>query len=746
MGNMAQEKINFKISGMHCASCASNSARVLKRVKGVEEAEVSYASEEAQVIYDPSKASFDQMKKAIEGLGYQAMIETENSAVSSVSAHDHMHHSDDLSALKLRLIVSAILTTPMLISMIPGAPMWLMEPRLHLLLATPVQFWAGRYSYISAWKALRHGMANMDTLIVLGTSVAYFFSVSAILFESEFAQIGIKTHVYFETAAAIITFILLGKFLEARAKGQTSEAITKLLDLQAKKARVIRDGKEVEIPVEEVVVGDELKVKPGEKIPVDGVILKGSAAIDESMVTGESLPVTKQKDDPVVGATLNTNGNLVIQATKIGADTFLSHVIEMVKRAQASKAPIQKLVDKVSGIFVPVVIVLALISFVIWYLLGPNPSLVHAMLSMTAVLIIACPCALGLATPTSIMVGVGRGAMLGILIKDAQNLEVAGKISTVVFDKTGTLTEGKPEVQGIEFAAEVKNEKKIKEYIVALETQSHHPLAGAVVKKLSVVSNQLSVVGFKDLSGKGVEGEISGKQVMIGTLRFISENKIELDQDLIKQADAMADLAQTTSHVVVDGQHVAVIGIADSIKPTSKQVITDLHQLGIKTVMLTGDNRKTAQAVADQIGIDEIKAEVLPGDKQQVIIELQDRGEVVAMIGDGINDAPALAASDIGIAMGLGTDVAIETAGVTLLRSDISLVPKAVKLSKATLKNIQQNLFWAFGYNSILIPVAMGVLYPIWGVTLNPILAGAAMAMSSVSVVGNALRLKRVRI
>lgn len=742
---MAQENINFKIAGMHCASCASNSARVLKRVKGVESAEVSYASEEAQVIYDPAQATTEHLKKAVEGLGYQAMIEDENSADSNSHSHDHDHHTKDYSGLRLRLIVSAILTTPMLISMIPGAPMWLMEPRLHLLLATPVQFWAGRYSYISAWKALKHGMANMDTLIAMGTSVAYFFSLGVILFKDEFARMGIDAHVYFETAAAIITFILLGKFLEARAKGQTSEAITKLLDLQAKKARVIRDGKEVEIPVEEVVVGDELKVKPGEKIPVDGVIVRGSAAVDESMVTGESLPVTKKKDDKVVGATLNTNGNLVIRATKVGSDTFLAQVVEMVRNAQASKAPIQKLVDKVSGVFVPVVIVLSLISFTIWSIWGPEPSLVHAMLAMTAVLIIACPCALGLATPTSIMVGVGRGALMGILIKDAQNLELAGKISTVVFDKTGTLTEGKPEVQSIKFAKDVDKEK-IKKYILSLESESHHPLAEAVVKKLEATSHKLQVTSFRDVSGKGIEGKVAGKIIKIGTLKYISDKSVKLNQELIAQAEAMADQAQTTSHVVVDNAHVAVIGIADTIKQSSKQVITDLHQLGIKSVMLTGDNQKTAEAVAKQVGIDEVRAEVLPVDKQEIVMELKSKGEVVAMVGDGINDAPALAASDIGIAMGMGTDVAIETAGVTLLRSDISLVPKAVQLSRATLKNIQQNLFWAFGYNTVLIPVAMGVLYPFFRITLNPILAGAAMAFSSVSVVGNALRLKRVRI
>ena len=519
-----------------------------------------------------------------------------------------------------------------------------------------------------------------------------------------------------------------------------------MLDLQAKKARVIRQGNEIEIPVEAVKVGDMLKVKPGEKIPVDGVIEKGSAALDESMVTGESLPVRKKKGDEVVGATLNTNGNLVIKATKVGSDTFLAHVVNLVKKAQGSKAPIQKMVDKVSSVFVPTVIVLSMIAFVLWWVFGPAPVLVHALLAMIAVLIIACPCALGLATPTSIMVGVGKGAETGILIKDAENLEVAGKISTVVFDKTGTLTEGKPELQKVIFSDEVKNKDTVEQLILSLESESHHPLAEAVVKKLQDTRDKLEVKDFKDYPGKGVRGSILGSEVLIGTKSFLEEHKIKLDEKLVSQAQELAGKAQTTSYVAIDGKQVAVLGIADTIKKSSKAVIKKLHELGIKSVMLTGDNLKTAEAVAKHIGIDQVKAEVLPKDKQDVINQLKKQGEIVAMIGDGINDTPALASADIGIAMGMGTDVAIETAGVTLLRSDISLVPKAVKLSRATLRNIQQNLFWAFGYNTLLIPVAMGALYPFFQMQLNPILASAAMALSSVSVVTNALRLKKIRL
>lgn len=756
------QQLKFKISGMHCASCASNSTRMLNKVKGVSSVEVSYATEEANVTYDPQTTKTNDLKKAVESLGYKAHIDEENEIGDK--SHESREKKSEFDDLRNKLLVSAVLSVPLMAAMIPGMPMWLMDPRLQLLLATPVQFWVGSRYYVSAWRALKNGMTNMDTLIALGTSVAYFFSVAVLLFGSELSKLGIETHVYFETSAAIITLILLGKFLEARAKGQTSEAIRKLLDLQAKKAVVIRDDHELEIPIEEVQKGDLVKVKPGEKIPVDGVIQTGTATIDESMVTGESVPVTKKEGDQVVGATINTNGNLIVTATKVGADTFLAHVVELVKQAQGSKAPIQKLVDKVSSVFVPSVIILSVISFGLWWFLGPDPVLIHSLIAMIGVLIIACPCALGLATPVSIMVGVGKGAEAGILIKDAENLEVAGKISAVVFDKTGTLTEGKPEVQELALLQDLDTAEKqlkptkgvaIKEYLRSLiyvaESQSHHPLAEAIVRSLKdsirkKYTTDLTVSDFKDIPGKGVQVTIDSHKVLVGTRRFLEEAKIELSVDLVETASQLSNQAQTTSHVAIDDLHIAVIGIADTVKKSSKSVINQLHNLGITTVMLTGDNQKTAEAVAKQIGIDQVKAEVLPKDKQEVIRELQKNGQIVAMVGDGINDAPALAAADIGIAMGAGTDVAIETAGVTLLRSDIALVPKAIKLSKATLTNIQQNLFWAFGYNTLLIPVAMGILYPFFQIQLNPILASGAMALSSVSVVTNALRLKRIHL
>lgn len=756
MSSTHHKEISFTVSGMHCASCAINTKRKLSKTKGVHEADVSYATKEATVSYDPSITKTEDLRHAVESLGYQAHLEDDHS--SHHDPHAHIHHDEDAGSLKLQLIISSILTIPLLLSMFPQAPMVFMNPWLHLVLATPVQFWIGRRFYTSAFKALKNGMTNMDTLIALGTSVAYFYSLFSILFMQQLENLGVETHSYFETSATIITLILLGKYLEARAKNQTSDAIGKLLNLQAKKARVIVEGNEEMIDISQVQIGDRILVKPGEKIPVDGVIISGSASIDESMVTGESLPVTREKGSEVIGATINTNGVITIETTKIGSQTFLSQMIQLVKRAQASKAPIQKLVDQVSAVFVPSVIVLSLITFVVWFVFGPEPAFVQALLAMTSVLIIACPCALGLATPMSIMVGVGKGAEKGVLIKDAQQLEVAGKIQTIIFDKTGTLTEGKPKVQSfIIDDTKAKNlfpkstaeqiTQQVQSLLVNLENQSHHPLSLAVVQKYqALIDSKVEVAEFSDVSGKGIRGKIGNYSLLVGTVRLLTDNNVDLDTRLVTKAQAKASTAQTISHLSINGVHIGFIGIADSIKESSKTVIDSLHLMGIQSVMLTGDNLQTAQAVANHIGITEVQAEVLPQDKQSVVDSYKRKGQVVAMVGDGINDAPALASADIGIAMGLGTDVAIETAGITLLRSDITLVPKAIQLSKATLINIKQNLAWAFGYNIILIPVAMGVLYPFFGIKLSPILASAAMALSSVSVVFNALRLKQVKL
>lgn len=740
-----QKRISFHVSGMHCASCAANIQRSLRKQPGVSEATVNYANEQAMVAYDEASVTTDQIAQAVAATGYTAHL------------HDHNHDLADeeraaeLTQLKQKLAVSGVLVIPLFISMLAVVPSWLHNPWLLWLLATPIQFWAGWRFYKSAWSALKNKTANMDTLVVLGTSAAYFYSVFVLFFEEMLMQAGIPAHVYFEASSAIIAFILLGKFLEVRAKGQTSAAIKKLLGLQAKTAHLKTGDSYVDVPVEEVKPGDIVLVKPGEKVPVDGTVISGESAVDESMVTGESVPVGKKKGDGVIGATINSSGTLEIEATKVGSESMLAQIVDLVKQAQGSRPPIQQLVDVISAHFVPVVIVLATITFLVWFLVGPEPRFLNALVSMISVLIIACPCALGLATPTSLMVGIGRGAEQGILIKDASVLEIAGKVKAMVFDKTGTLTEGKPTVQNWQFIGkETKlSEEKVLVMLAAVESQSHHPLATAIVTFATKVSNAMKlpkVKKFKDISGKGISAEVDGKQVFVGTAALLSEKNILVSTAVEKKVSSWQSQAQSIALVAVDGALVGVLGIADALKETAIETVEVLKKEGITPVLVTGDNTKTAQVIANKVGITAVKAEVLPADKEATIRELREEYGVVAMVGDGINDAPALAAADVSIAMGEGTDVAIESAGVTLLRSDISLVPKALHLSKATMSNIKQNLVWAFGYNVVLIPVAMGVLYPFFGIQLSPILAGAAMAFSSVSVVGNALRLKRVRI
>lgn len=675
--------------------------------------------------------------------------------------------AEELRKLKVKLSWSTLFTVFLLIgAMLPSAPEILKNYRVMWVLATPVQFWVGAQYYKSAWSGLKNRTANMDTLIALGTSVAYFYSVIVILFKSTFLNLGVESHVYFEISATIITLILLGKYLEAKAKNQTSTAIKELLGLQAKTARVLRNGKEIEISADQIVVGDIIIVKPGEKIPVDGVVTKGESSVDESMVTGESIPVYKKEGDNVIGATINKSGSFEMRAIKIGSETMLSQIVEMVKQAQGSRAPIQKLVDTVSSYFVPAVIILSIITFLIWFNFGPQPSFILAMVNLIAVLIIACPCALGLATPTSIMVGTGKGAQNGILIRNAEALEISNKVDYVVFDKTGTLTKGKPEVQNFEFMNGFENVSdslnwnipggmNIKQYlysmVLSVEKKSHHPLADAVVKYLE--GNEIfEVERFEDLSGLGVRGFINGREVLIGTQRLMDREKVMRCADLTKLAEDLKNKGQTVSFVAVDKKNIALVGIADSLKEEAINTVKVLKAMGIIPVMITGDNEITARAIGKKLGIQEILAEVLPQDKVTKIKALQNNitrrraKSIIAMVGDGINDAPALATADVGIAMGSGTDVAIESAGITLLRGDISLVPKSIKLSKATMKNIKQNLIWAFGYNVILIPVAMGVLHPFFGILLNPIIASAAMALSSISVVVNSLRLKRLRL
>jgi P-type Cu+ transporter len=747
MSETNKQTKTYKITGMHCSSCAINIERKLKEVDSISDAKVSFATGIAEINHD-DKITDDKVFEAVQDLGYVAHP-YEFGAVQDVSSDEEVQEKKDTKALRMKLYISVILTSVLISeSMLPFYPQSLKNEWAMLLLATPVQFWIGAQFYKSAWAAIKNRMANMDTLIVIGTSVAYFYSLITMLFGETLMRLGVEPHIYFEVAATIITLILLGKYLEKNAKGQASQAIKKLLDLQVKTAMVLRDGKEVKVPVEEIIVGDVLIVKPGEKIAVDGIIVKGSSSIDESMVTGESLPVTKREGDKVIGSTVNKNGLLNIQAEKVGTDTLLSQIIKTVQHAQASRAPIQKLVDQVSGVFVPVVIILSFITFLVWFNFGPQPAILFALANFIAVLIIACPCALGLATPMSIIVGTGKGAENGILIKDAETLEVANKVKYVVFDKTGTLTIGKPKVQDFVLADNLEggiDEDTVKSYVYAVEKSSHHPLAEAVVEFLESSDKSLSVENFEDVSGLGVTANVKDTKVLIGTKNLLVKENVAADAKLDEIAERLRNEAKTVSYISVNNKNVAIVGISDAIKDNAPATIKKLIKMGVIPVMLTGDNTKTAAAIAKQVGIEKYFAEVLPNDKAAKITELQKEG-VVAMVGDGINDAPALATANIGIAMGEGTDIAIESSGITLLRGDISLVPKALILSKATLRNIKQNLFWAFGYNVMLIPVAMGVLYPFTGLLLNPILAGGAMAFSSVSVVANSLRLKRFKL
>ncbi len=757
MNHSNGKTLSFHISGMHCASCASNVQRKLSKSEGVVSAQVNYANEQATIEVDESKFDAGQAASAVKSLGYTAHI----------GMHDHSDLSEkereqELKQIRTQLVVSGILTVLLLIgAMVPFAPAILKNAFVMLVLATPVQFWVGKRYYQSAWSALINKTTNMDTLIALGTSVAYFYSFVVVflmmVFGTEFLmKFGIAEHMYFETSATIITLILLGKFLEIRAKGQTSQALKKLIGLQAKTAHLVENfgkssEKVIDIEIEKVQVGDVLQVKPGEKVPVDGVIISGESSLDESMVTGESLPVAKKSGDTVIGATINNAGSFSMKTVKVGSETMLANIIELVKQAQGSRPPIQKLVDQVSSIFVPVVIVLAVLTFIVWFLVGPEPVLIRSLISMISVLIIACPCALGLATPTSLMVGVGKGAERGILIKNAESLEVANKVTTVLFDKTGTITKGKPEVQEVGFVGEVSvaEQEKLSSVVTEVEKLSHHPLASAVVsyyQNKGITKSKIEISKFLDVSGKGVQAQADDTELLIGTQTFLADKKIKISEKILQKVGELQNLGQTVSYVVYDKKLVAYIAIADSIKEGAKEVIAQLNAMNIKSVMVTGDNQKTAESIARQAGIEAVFAQILPEDKEKKVAELREKGEVVAFVGDGINDAPALAAADVGIAMGGGTDVAIESAGITLLRSDVALVPQAVKLSKLTMRNIQENLVWAFGYNVVLIPVAMGILYPIWGIQMNPILASAAMALSSVSVVTNALRIKRMKL
>lgn len=655
-----------------------------------------------------------------------------------------------MNSLRNKVILSLALGSLILWGSFPGlmktAPSFLRNFFVQFLLATPIQLWAGFEFYRATIPALKHRMANMDTLVALGTSVAYSYSIFVTFFPQIPKSIGIEPIPYFDVSTLIIGLILLGRYFEAKAKSQTSRAIKKLMGLAAKTAKIIRKGKEIDIPIEKVGVGDFIRVRPGEKIPVDGVIIEGESSIDQSMVTGESIPVDKTKGDIVIGATFNKAGTFIYKATKVGKDTMLSQIIRLVEEAQSSKAPIQRLADLISSYFVPIVIMLAIATFVAWYVLGPAPSLLFAILNTIAVLIIACPCAMGLATPTAIMVGTGLGAEKGILIKDAKSLEIANKIDGVIFDKTGTLTSGKAEVTNI--IGFDKASKEILGFAASIEKGSEHSLSDAIVKKAEEQKIKLKpVTKFKAVAGHGIEGIIEKQNVLLGNRKLMEKEKVDISLARGRLAK-LENEGKTVMMLAVDGKFTGLIAVADTVKETAKEGLEELKKLGIGVVMITGDNERAADAIARQLSIKKVFAEILPEEKEKILKQVQNNngGKMVAFVGDGINDAPALAAADIGIAMGNGTDVAIESADITLINKDLRAVAWAIKLSKNTMRTIKLNLFWAFGYNIILIPVAMGILYPMFHILLNPIFASFAMAASSISVVLNSLLLKKYKI
>jgi P-type Cu+ transporter len=750
------ETVSFPVEGMTCASCVNRITRFLSKVDGVAEANVNLASESATVRFDPLRVRIADLAGAVEAAGYAARLEhveqgdrevsVDNVAAARSERDDAAAHR--LATLRRRLTVAAVLTLPLLgglaqMTIAPGLPAVLSNPFVQLALATPVQFWAGWPFYAGAWRALRHRTADMNTLVALGTSAAYGYSLAAIVAPGFFQMVGdTGLPLYFDTAAVIVTLILLGRFLEARARGHTSDAIRRLVGLAPRTARVVRGDGDVDIAIDRVVVGDVVRVRPGETIAVDGVVLNGRSGVDESMVTGESLPVVKGPGDQVIGATMNTTGTLEVTATRVGADTVLAQIVRLVSQAQGSRAPIQRLADVVTGWFVPAVLGLAALTFVVWLIAGPAPSFNLAVLNAVAVLIIACPCALGLATPTSIMVGTGKGADAGILFRDAEALERLGSVDIVVLDKTGTLTEGKPRVTDIVWADGFARQDEALRLVAAAEAASEHPLGGAIVRQVTAGGVQLPTPSrFESTPGGGVTATIEGHEILVGRPGFLADAGID-PSPLAQATDEAAAAGATPVLAAIDGRAVVVIAIADTPRAGSARAVADLRALGLDVVMLTGDDRRTAEAIAAIVGIDRVLAEVRPDGKAATIRDLQRGDRPVAMIGDGINDAPALASADVGVALGSGTDVAIESAGVTLVGADPRALVTAIALSRATMRNIRQNLFWAFAYNAVLIPVAMGALYPFTGVLLDPILAAAAMALSSVTVVSNALRLR----
>lgn len=734
-------KKSFPVTGMTCAACASSVESMLGHTEGVYNASVNFANSTVLVEYD-SAMDLSDLQNAVRQIGYDIIVDAED----PTEVQEELSKKHYVS-IKKRTLWSAILTLPIFLlgmffmDWVPGR--W-----ISLVLAVPILFWFGRSFFINAFKQARFGKANMDTLVALSTGIAFLFSAFNTFFPEFWLSKGMEPHVYYEAATVIITFISLGKLLEEKAKSNTSSAIKKLIGLQPKTLKVIADGEEREIPISSVKVGQTILVRPGEKIPVDGTVSKGSSYVDESMITGEPVPVEKTKDEKVFAGTVNQKGSFQFVADRVGGETLLSQIIKMVQEAQGSKAPVQKLVDRIAGIFVPVVMTISLVTFITWMFLGGEDAFTHALLTAVAVLVIACPCALGLATPTAIMVGIGKGAEHNILIKDAESLELGYKVNAIVLDKTGTITEGKPVVTDMVFADHVTDHRALEQILYAMEGQSEHPLAEAVVSFLKNRKvNPVEILNFNSITGKGVRAEaLDGTQYLVGNHKLMVEKGIAMDDNLGHMVEGLEQEAKTVIYFGGGGKVKAILAIMDSIKESSKEAIREMQGNGMEVYMMTGDNKMTAEAVSQQVGIKSYEAEVLPSEKADFVKRLQESGKVVAMVGDGINDSQALAQADVSIAMGKGSDIAMDVAKMTLITSDLNAIPKALKLSHKTVIGIRQNLFWAFIYNIIGIPIAAGLLYPINGFLLDPMIAGAAMAFSSVSVVLNSLRLKTIKL
>ncbi|MBC7363818.1 MAG: copper-translocating P-type ATPase, partial [Candidatus Aminicenantes bacterium] len=742
----AVEKIDWPVSGLHCASCVSRIENNLSRHKGVIKARASLASSRVVVEFIPGEINPQEIKEIIAGLGYQ-VLEPSSEETKEMAADKLAER--ELQALRRKLHLGGILAFFIFLGnmkrLFPWVPDWLQNHYLLFIMATVVQFYIGRNFLYRAWKLLLHRATDMNTLVSVGTLSAYMYSTAATFFPRWFEGAGIRPELYFDTSAVIIVLVLLGRYLEARAKKKTITSIQKLIQLQAKKATVVRDGQEIEVPASQVVVGDVLVVRPGERIPVDGLVIEGRTSVDESLLTGESIPVFKEVGDSVIGGTINGTGYFKFKATRVGRETMLAQIIKVVQEAQSSKAPVQRLADRLAGYFVPVVIVMAVLTFIIWLKFGPQPAFTRALLSFVSVLIVACPCALGLATPTAIIVGSGKAAENGILIRNGEALEIAGKVNVVCFDKTGTLTHGRPEVTEIVSFSELE-ERELLRLAASAEKGSEHPLAAAVLKKATDTRLSLSdPEEFTAIEGLGIRARVGKKEILLGNLRFLEMSAIMLEAKVLKQVEDLEKQGKTILLLADKNQNqvMGLIAVADRLKEEAPAVIEELKKMGLKTVLLTGDNPKTAEALAQQAGMEQVFSSLLPSEKLEIIRTFQRQQMSVAMVGDGLNDAPALAQADVGLALSTGTDVALETADITLLGGDLSRVVRALRLSRQTIRTIKQNLFWAFFYNLVALPVAAGVLYPFFHLQLNPMLASLAMAFSSVSVVTNSLRLRK---